>query len=82
VEACPVKNTLEMRSSFTQKAIPNWVFGTLVAGVFVAITGLALITGNWQNKISEQEYAKRFKELNSPLYQHFQGKVPEYNEHD
>jgi hypothetical protein len=54
----------------------------LIAGIFIAITGLAILSGNWQNKISNEEYLKRMKEINTPLYQHFQGKVPEYGPND
>lgn len=82
VEVCPVKNTLDIRTSITRTRVPNWVFATLAVGVFVSITGLAILTGNWQNTISKEEYLKRFQELDSPLYQHFQGKVPEYDPND
>ena len=70
VEVCPVKNTLTMKASFIKQQIPNWVFGVLVAGVFMAVTGLAMLTGHWDNNISKEEYAKRIQEVDSPLYQH------------
>ena len=55
VEACPVKDTLGMRAP-VGKALPGWVFGALVAGLFVTVTGLAMATGQWQTRISPQEY--------------------------
>jgi polyferredoxin len=70
VEVCPVKNTLTMKTSFVKQTIPNWVFGVLVAGVFMAVTGLAMLTGHWNNNITNEEYAKRIQEIDSPLYQH------------
>lgn len=82
IQICPVKNTLNFKTSFTKTRIPNWIFGTLVIGVFIAITGLAILTGHWQNNISQDEYLKRFKEINSPLYQHFQGETPKYGPND
>lgn len=83
VDVCPVKNTLEMKvASARAQAVPSWVFGVLVAGVFMAITGLAMLTGHWQNGISQQEYARRFQELDNPVYQHNRGSVPEYGTHD
>lgn len=82
VEVCPVKHTLEMRTKRSAKPIPTWVFGTLVAGVFMAITGLAMLTGNWQNNISQEEYQRRFQQLDSPIYQHFRGEVPPYGPND
>lgn len=78
VEACPVKDTLDLRTRRGAARVPNWVFGSLVVGVFVAITGLAMLTGHWQNAISREEYAKRFQQLDSPVYQHFGGKVAPY----
>ncbi len=82
VQVCPVKDTLEIRARTKGGAVPAWVLGTLVVALFVAITGAAMLTGHWQNSISQQEYQRRFKELNSPLYQHFRGEVPRYGPND
>ena len=82
VEVCPVKNTLEMRTRNSSEPVPSWVLGSLVAGVFVAVTGLAMLTGNWGNEISREEYARRFQELDSPVYQHFRGEVAPYGPQD
>ncbi|HEY6951761.1 MAG TPA: 4Fe-4S binding protein, partial [Bacteroidota bacterium] len=79
VAVCPVKNTLDVRLTRTSNPIPTWVFGTLVAGIFIAVTGLAMLTGNWQNKISNQEYSRRIQQIDSPVYQHFRGRVPAYD---
>jgi polyferredoxin len=80
VEVCPVKDTLTMGSR--RQNVPSWVFGALVAGVFVAVTGMAMLTGFWQNSISRDEYQRRFQNLQSPLYQHFRGQVPQYGPND
>ena len=82
VDACPVKNTLDIRASFIKTKIPNWVFGSLVAGIFIAITGLAMITGHWQNGMTQGEYLKRFPLIDTPLYQHNHGQVPQYGPQD
>jgi Pyruvate/2-oxoacid:ferredoxin oxidoreductase delta subunit len=82
VEACPVKDTLTVRQRKNGPSVPSWVFGTLVAGIFVAVTGLAMVTGFWQNTISREEYQRRFRSLDSPLYQHFRGQVPQYGPND
>ncbi len=82
VEVCPVKDTLNVRLTARSRPVPNWVFGTLVAGVFVAITGLAMLTGHWHNSISQEEYQRRFEQLDSPMYQHFRGEVPQYGPND
>ena len=70
VEVCPVKNTLTMKTSFVKQTIPNWVFGVLVVGVFMGVTGFAMLTGHWDNSITKEEYAKRIQEIDTPLYQH------------
>ena len=82
VEACLVKETLDIRSSFTKTHIPNWVFGTLVVGIFVAITGLAMLTGHCQNGMTKEEYLKRFPQVESPMYQHNRREVPQYGPND
>jgi Pyruvate/2-oxoacid:ferredoxin oxidoreductase delta subunit len=82
VEACPVKDTLVMRAGARGTSIPSWVVGSLLAGLFVGITGLAMLTGHWQNSIGREEYVRRFQQLNSPLYQHFRGEVPHYGPKD
>jgi polyferredoxin len=65
VEACPVKNTLEMKVSRSASAFPTWVYGVLVAGVFVAITGMAILTEHWTNRISNAEYQQHFQRIDS-----------------
>ncbi|HTY12185.1 MAG TPA: 4Fe-4S binding protein [Bacteroidota bacterium] len=70
VEVCPVKETLLLRTSITKKTPAAWVYGILVAGIFVAVTGLAILSDHWTNTISSQEYLHRFQEIESPLYQH------------
>lgn len=82
VEVCPVKNTLDIRMTRKHSSVPTWVFGSLVAGVFIAITGFAMLTGHWHSAITKEEYQRRFRELNSPLYQHFRGEVPQYGPND
>ena len=82
VAVCPVKNTLDVRLSSKPRPIPTWIFGTLVAGVFVAVTGLAVLTGHWQNAITKEEYARRIQQIDSPIYQHFRGQVPKYGPND
>ncbi len=82
VKACPVLDTLELRATRKSAAVPAPVLAALVVGLFVAITGLAMLTGHWQNSISKEEYQRRFNEINSPLYQHNRGEVPAYGSGD
>jgi ferredoxin len=82
VEICPVKDTLTVRMSAHSRAIPSKVYGVLVVGVFVAITGAAMLAGFWQNSITSQEYQRRIQHVNAPIYQHFRGQVPQYGPND
>jgi polyferredoxin len=82
VQACPVKNTLDVRLRSASRPLPTWVIGALIAGTFVAVTGMAMLTGHWHNGIQKAEYRKRFQELDAPAYNHFRGEVPEYGPND
>jgi len=55
VAVCPVKDTLEMRAP-ARRAVPGWVFGLLVAGLFAAVTGLAMLTGHWNTSLTREDY--------------------------
>jgi polyferredoxin len=61
VAVCPVRATLEMRAP-GGKAVKGWVFGLLVAGLFVAVTGLAMATGHWRTSLSRQDYLQLMPE--------------------
>ncbi len=82
VEECPVKNTLVLRTRKNSSAIPNWIMGSLVVGVFLAVTGLGMLTKHWHNSVSQEEYHFRFQNLDSPLYNHARGQVPQYRPND
>ena len=71
VEVCPVKETLDMRTTKSGRAVSALVFGSLLVWVFVAVTGLAMIAGSWQNNISKEEYMRRFQDLDTQAYEHF-----------
>ena len=82
VAVCPVKDTLGIKAARSERYARNWAFGVLVVGVFVAVTGLAMLAGKWQNGMSKEEYLFRFKNLDSPLYEHARGQVPKYGPND
>jgi hypothetical protein len=51
-------------------------FAALVAGLFVAGILGARAAGAWRNSISDEEYARRIREIDSPAYAHDRGRVP------
>jgi len=80
VAVCPVKDTLEVRAR-GRRISPLAVAGVVVA-LFLGVTGLAMATGHWQNRISREEYLFRFGRLDLPMYQHARGHVPAYGPQD
>ena len=57
VAVCPVQGTLQMRAP-GGRAVPGWVFGLLVVGLFVAVTGMAMATGHWRTSVSREDYLR------------------------
>ena len=45
-------------------------------GLFVAGTLLARATGHWRSAITDEEYARRIRTIDSPAYAHDKGRVP------
>jgi polyferredoxin len=80
VAVCPVKDTLEVRAR--GRRVSSRAVAAIVVAGFLAVTGLAMATGHWQNRISREEYLFRFSRLDSPLYQHARGHVPNYGPND
>jgi hypothetical protein len=62
-----------MKTMGNARPIPSWAFGTLIVGVFLVITGMAMLTGHWQNSMTRDEYKTRFQELDTPAYEHLGG---------
>jgi NAD-dependent dihydropyrimidine dehydrogenase PreA subunit len=56
IDVCPIAKTLELRSAVTRQAVPGKVVAAGVVLLFVAITGLGMLTGHWKNRISTKEY--------------------------
>jgi polyferredoxin len=56
LDSCPVADTLELKSIITGKRIPKLAVGLTTAGLFVTITGAAMVMGKWQNNITTNEY--------------------------
>ncbi len=58
------------------------VFAALVVLLFWGGIGAAKLAGYWRSDISETEYARRIREIDSPKYHHARGEVPEYGPED
>jgi len=59
-----------------RRAVRPAAFAALVAVLFVSGTLLARVAGVWQSSITNEEYARRVRAIDSPAYAHAQGRVP------
>lgn len=58
VDSCPIAQTLQVQSAVTRTTIRPRIIAYGVVGIFVAITGLAMLTGHWRNDIPAEQYIK------------------------
>lgn len=66
IDACPVANTLELHSFIpNSKRISKKAIAIAIVATFIIATGSGMITGNWQNDISKEQYLLRFKYMGS-----------------
>ncbi len=65
VDACPVANTLELKIARTEKKVNKKVVAFGVVILFVAITGLGIITKHWHNSIPQEMYLELNKKRES-----------------
>jgi polyferredoxin len=80
VAACPVADTLDIRARRKPLSAPR--VAAVVLGIFLGVTGLAMVLGHWQNGISPAEYLHRMSRLDHPAYQHARGHVAPYGPND
>lgn len=65
VDACPVADTLEVKDIFTKEKVSKKLIAIGVIALFIAITGIGIMTGKWKNEISQEEYFTIHKQLES-----------------
>jgi len=65
VDACPVRDALYLKEVVTGKRVTKKYITPLVIGVFFFFISLGIITGNWQNKITQEEYEVYIQMRNS-----------------
>lgn len=65
IDACPVKETLDLKNQFFGFTISKKAAAILIVALFIIITGIGMLTGNWQNRVSKEEYLKKFNKVES-----------------
>jgi NAD-dependent dihydropyrimidine dehydrogenase PreA subunit len=77
VAACPVTRALRVEAPRPWPlALRPAAFAALVLALFVGGTLLARASGHWRNGLTNQEYARRIRAIDSPAYAHDKGRVP------
>ncbi len=61
IDACPVKDTLYLKSVYSKKKVPKKAVAAGVVAVFMLVTGIGMITGHWQNNITRRQYLVHYK---------------------
>ena len=70
IDACPVKNTLYLEVFTARKKFSKRFVAIAIVSVFMIITGLGMITGNWKNKIKLDDYFYHIQRIESSEYSH------------
>ena len=65
VEACPVKNTLNMSARSGRKGLSQNKYALFLFGIYFGVVGVAVLAGLWQNSITFNEYLVLFRSLGS-----------------
>lgn len=67
---CPEPNTLSFKVYNQKKSLSARTVGILIVVIFLLFTGIARLTGHWQNSITNDEYKTRMEHVNNPEYEH------------
>ncbi|MGE5411708.1 MAG: 4Fe-4S binding protein [Clostridiales bacterium] len=65
VDACPVADTLQVRSVIAKKKIPKKIIAVAVVLVFMIVTGIGMLTGHWRNNITKEQYLIHHSKMGS-----------------
>lgn len=79
VDVCPVADTLYVKNVLVKRKVSKKAVAIIIVVLFMAVTGLGIITGRWQNDITKEEYIHHYKLMDS--YSHPAGinRVNEFN---
>jgi polyferredoxin len=66
IDVCPIANTLYLQPVMpNKKKISKKLAAIVVVSIFLILTGLGMITGNWQNDLTKKEYLLYYDDINS-----------------
>ena len=67
---CPEPDTLSFNIYKQKKPMSGKMVAVLVVLIFLLFTGIARLTGHWQNSINDDEYKTRMEQMDNPEYNH------------
>ncbi len=79
VDVCPVADTLDLTSMVTKKKVSKKTLAIAIVAIFMIVTGIGIITGHWQNKITAKEYLYYYKHMNTYGHPTGTAAVKEFN---
>ena len=65
VDTCPVADTLQLEIITGKKKINKKLVALGVVSIFMIVTGYGIISGNWQNKITKDQYLMLYNNMDS-----------------
>ena len=65
LDVCPVADTLEVKNIFGNKTVSKRFISSGIMLIFIAVTGIGMLTGHWRNKVTKEEYIKIYKNLDA-----------------
>jgi len=66
LDACPVADTLVLHSYIPKRRkISKKIAAVAIVSIFMITTGIGMLTGNWQNEITKEEYLHHYKNMGS-----------------
>jgi polyferredoxin len=66
VDACPVADTLDLKSILPGRKKVNKKYAAIgIVSVFMLVTGYGMLSRHWDNNISKQEYLIHYRDMNT-----------------
>lgn len=66
IDACPVADTLELKPFiYGKKRISKKLAAIAVVVIFMIVTGIGMLTGNWQSDLTKEEYLMHYNYMGS-----------------
>ncbi len=70
VDVCPVKDTLYLHPFLLKRRINKKLVPILITCIFLIVTGVGILSGNWKNRIKLEDYFYHIKRIESSEYSH------------